>query len=622
MIRLVLTVHLEAPFEKKVFLFVILTLIFITASGLGAEPKNMISTSITPYGTIPLGSSEELFNLGTGAEATATFIPAFLRYFGLSAGTSFMLLPLESKINSVWTLAAGGPVFWFPLGNRFVIHAHGRAGYYYWSPTSWDAGGVNTGSFTLGGGAGASIRIANSFSVGLGISYNYYSKLYNGLDVYLSARLDFPPDAQGQPVPTFRRTVQPKPLAEKGRGVESLSVSLYPLFPVLYNYYDNNPIGQIAVKNLEPETFKNVQVSFFVERYMDNPMECGDSFTIEPDEIKELELFGLFTEDLMEITEGTKVSAKITLSYSLDDETYIKDFTSVLEFYNRNALMWDDDRKIASFVTAKDPEILEFARNAVSWMQTVKNPALDDNLQKGMAVYEAVKAYGIQYEIDPTTPFSEFSEQETAIDFLQFPRQTLQFTSGDCDDLTVLYTSLLEAVGVETAIITVPGHIYAAFALKLTQDEAQRTFGSSDELVFRNEKAWIPVEITMFQDTFEKAWQTGAKEWRENTLKDQSQFYPTREAWQYYQAVGFKEGAAEIQLPPREIVTNAVSDTINRYVEKEIYPQAAQIEAEMEQSDRKYKYLNKLAVLNLSNYTTKCIFYGNLSIMGGTHAEV
>ncbi len=113
-----------------------------------------------------------------------------------------------------------------------------------------------------------------------------------------------------------------------------------PLFPVLYKFYDKNPVGTIRVKNFE----------------------------------------------------------------------------------KKDSLMWDDDRKIASFVTAKDPEILGFAKNVMTWMQEVKNPAVDENLQKGMAIFEAVKSYGIRYEIDPATPFSELFGQKTSIDFLQFPR--------------------------------------------------------------------------------------------------------------------------------------------------------------------------------------------------------
>ena len=299
----------------------------------------------------------------------------------------------------------------------------------------------------------------------------------------------------------------------------------------------------------------------------------------------------------MEITEGTKATAKLTLSYMLGEKIFTDDFTEVIEFYNRNALMWDDDRKVASFITAKDPEILGFAKNVVSWMQKVKNPAMDENLQKGMILFEAVKTYGIQYQIDPTTPFSEFSKEKTTIDFLQFPRQTLQYTNGDCDDLSVLYTSLLEAVGVETAVITIPGHIYAAFALKQSSEEARRIFSKPDNLIFEGDKVWVPVEITMFQESFEMAWKTGAKEWRENKSRGQTGFYPTRESWQTYQAVGFREGSSGIQVPEREEVTTEFSRSLERYVEQEIYPKAARIHSLMDQSENKIRYLNRLAVL-------------------------
>ncbi|MFW6293995.1 MAG: hypothetical protein ACOC7V_16970, partial [Spirochaetota bacterium] len=68
------------------------------------------------------------------------------------------------------------------------------------------------------------------------------------------------------------------------------------------------------------------------------------------------------------------------------------------------------------------------------------------------------------------------SEDRGAVDFLQFPRQTLTYSSGDCDDLTALYIALLESVGVDTAFITVPGHIYAAFAVETSPEEARREF--------------------------------------------------------------------------------------------------------------------------------------------------
>ena len=78
------------------------------------------------------------------------------------------------------------------------------------------------------------------------------------------------------------------------------------------------------------------------------------------------------TEDLMKITEGTKASAKITMTYTMGGKSKTVNDTPVIEFYNRNALTWDDDRKVASFVTAKDPEIMGLAKNVTNWMQSIK----------------------------------------------------------------------------------------------------------------------------------------------------------------------------------------------------------------------------------------------------------
>lgn len=581
--------------NTKRFFALIALMILLSTAAFGQQ--HLLSTSALPYGTLPLGPSSELFKLGFGTEVSASFIPAFLKYFGLGLGGNFYLLPLESA-NSVWALGAGaGPVFRLPLGERFAVHAFGHIGYYYWGPAGWDTGGGNGGDLLFRGGAGGSFRIAGPFAVGLGVSYDYLGKLYNGLSLSLVARLDFPlTAAPPKPREVPAEKIKPQPL-EKGKGVELRDINLTHLFPVLYKYYDSNPVGTARIRNFEKKPAEDVKISFYVERYMDNPMESAVSFDLAAGEEKTINLLGLFTDDLMSITEGTKASAKITVSWVMDKKTQEKSYTPVVEVHNRNAMMWDDDKKIASFVTAKDPAVLTFSKNVMSWMQEEANTAVDENLQKGMALFEAIKSYGIRYQVDPVTPFAEFSEQTTAIDFIQFPRQTLEYTNGDCDDLSALYTAMLEAAGVESAVITIPGHIYAAFALKSAPEEARSAFGRPDELIFRDDKVWVPVEITLFQDSFEKAWSTGAKEWRENVAKDQSAIFPTRNSWQLYQAVGFAESSLTLSLPDRGKVTAAFKQSLTRHIEKEIYPQAAAIQANMAQSNAKHKLKNSLGVL-------------------------
>lgn len=582
---------------RSCLIFLIFILTFLMSQALFSEDKNLLSINAVPYGTVPLGSSADIFTFGFGIEASVSYIPASFKYFGVRMGGNLIMLPLATTDSIRVLSGAAGPAFMFPINEKITLSAYGTVGYYYFNTVGWDAADGTGGDLVFSGGSTGTFQLTDMWALGLGVSYDYYSSLYNGFGISLNVRMDFPLAVRERPVREQKtKEIVPQFLDEKGKGLELRDITLLPLFPVLYKYYDKNPVGTIRVKNFEKKKAEDIKIHFFVERYMDNPMEIGSSFSLESGEDKTVELFGLFTDDLMEITEGTKASAKITVSYTIGGKDKSVDYTPVLEIYNRNALMWDDDRKIASFVTAKDPEILGFAKNVMTWMQDVKNPAVDENLQKGMAIFEAIKSYGIRYEIDPATPFIEFSGQKTAIDFLQFPRQTLQYTNGDCDDLTSLYTALLEAVGVETAVITIPGHIYAAFALKSSPDEARRTFSRPDELVIMEDRAWVPVEITMFQESFEKAWQTGAKEWRENFSKEQSKLYPTRESWQTYQAVGFREGSG-IQLPDRGKVTTAFTKTLTRHVEREIYPQVAQIQSKMQQSSSDYKYKNRLAVL-------------------------
>ncbi|MDC7234691.1 MAG: hypothetical protein PQJ58_15775 [Spirochaetales bacterium] len=67
-------------------------------------------------------------------------------------------------------------------------------------------------------------------------------------------------------------------------------------------------------------------------------------------------------------------------------------------------------------------------------MQKLENPAVDENFQKGIALFEAVKSYSMKYEVDPATPFAALSTQTDTVDFIQFPRQTLVYTTGVIND--------------------------------------------------------------------------------------------------------------------------------------------------------------------------------------------
>jgi tetratricopeptide (TPR) repeat protein len=136
-----------------------------------------------------------------------------------------------------------------------------------------------------------------------------------------------------------------------------------------------------------------------------------------------------------------------------------------------------------------------------------------------------------------------------------------------------------------------------AFALKMSPDEARAAFSRPDELIFRGEKAWVPIEVTEREKNFLDAWQTGAKEWRENQSKNLAGFYPIREAWNTFEAVGLPGGSSPTPIPdPAQLLKDFKGD-VERHIQMEIYSKVAELQAAITKTQRSSKAVNALGVL-------------------------
>jgi hypothetical protein len=315
---------------------------------------------------------------------------------------------------------------------------------------------------------------------------------------------------------------------------------------------------------------EDITVSLLVKEYMVNPKTVQVAGTIAADAEKEIDLYGLFTNKLLEVSEGTVVSANITLEYAVGGKKAKQEYVQEVRVLNSHALTWDDNRKAAAFVSAKDPTVMKLARNVVTAVKAATGGVVNQNLALAMGLHEDLTLYGITYIADPISPYVEASKNIQTVDFLQFPQQTLELKTGDCDGLSVLYCALLESVGVETAFVTIPGHIYMALNLDMKPEDARRFFLKPDELIFQGEKSWLPIEVTQREGGFLKAWESGAKEWRENVSRQQAKLYPVREAWQQYAPVGFATTALPIVFPSEERLAKAFGDATAGFISREI----------------------------------------------------
>jgi tetratricopeptide (TPR) repeat protein len=493
---------------------------------------------------------------------------------------------------------AGGGVQ-LQLNPRFLIRAQAGAGYYYAVINRDGTSGANA---SLSAGLGLTYLINPSIDVGLGASYRNYLGLYHGVSISVGTLIHLTGREMRKERIDSTLPIRPELLigAKADRpdfGIDLDQLELDEVFPVFKNYYDDHALGRAVLINMEQTPISDIKLSFFARQYMDGPKECAVPVRLEPGESVAVELTSLFSDRILDITEGTKATAEVVLEYRHGGDLYRDARNVTVRLLDRNAMRWEDDRRAAAFVTAKDPKVLAFAKNAVGLVRGQGPQAIDATLLGAMAVFKALDLYGLSYVVDPKTPFVEFSKNRQAVDYLQFPRQTLEYRAGDCDDLSILYAALLESVGIETAFITVPGHIYTAFAISISPEEVERSYSSTADFIVRERKVWVPVEVTVRQEGFLRAWQEGARQWREAVAKNTAGFLPVHEAWKEYEPVGLPGGSGDVGLPPADQILAAFSQEADRLIEREIAPKVARLEAEINSTGGSPVAHNRLGIL-------------------------
>jgi tetratricopeptide (TPR) repeat protein len=570
---------------RNVKQWVLVTGLVCVAATITVAQDSGFSIDVEPTLYVPLRSSTDLFSIGGGADLTATIDFRAPAYAGGGIGYTFLPTPGTANLSLISAVASGGLRLGLTdfLALRFGLSAGAYVALYE------DLVAVNP---TLGARGALEVNLGDSFRIRAGAGYNYSvgsitlspfseTALAEGLTVQIGASFS-PGSSDG----ATRRS-----LLDIDRPV------FHDVFPVFYQYYNDSPIGTVTITNRERQSIRNVTVSFIAIEFMDEPKRSDLVIdTMEPGESLEVPILALFSSRVLTITERTSVASRIMVEYQAGEDRLVAERTETLRILNRNNMTWDDDAKAAAFVTANDPTVLRFARNITAAIRSEGQIAVNENLRTAMAIFQALNLYGVDYRVDPDSSYVELSEDSAALDYLQFPQQTLDYRLGDCDDLSILYSALLESVGIRTAFITIPGHIYMAFALDMDEEEAEQTFRRSEDLIFMDRETWIPVEITLVREDFLSAWDNGAKEWREN-VDEGADFIPVRTAWMTYPASGFASEAIPIAVPQTTEVLPVYTEVLGEFIDREIGPQVAELQSRIEATDGSPRLVNRLGTL-------------------------
>jgi TolB-like protein len=349
------------------------------------------------------------------------------------------------------------------------------------------------------------------------------------LDPPLYLKLSGKSSLEGYVAPVGRRApaeahAAASPSSGGSGGVHIDEVKLADLFPSRIGYYAQEPLGTITLRNDGARAENDVRVEISLGELSSGAQTIRAPAIPAGGRVDVPLKVVLEAKALLAVTQ--RRPARADLAVIVGDRR--EPFTEPVVLWDRNAVDWNAPDSVASFVTPHDPSVRAFAQDA-SKLESQLPPSLPRAVRTAAALFDAVVALGTRYARDPLSPYGEH-----AIDTVQFPRETLVRKAGDCDDLAVLYASLVQAMGQDARLVLTPGHIFVAVDAEVAAEHAER-LGGADRAILERGHAWVPVEVTKLEGGFAAAWQAGLAEvGRYKNDAKQLSFVDVQRAWRTY----------------------------------------------------------------------------------------
>jgi tetratricopeptide (TPR) repeat protein len=293
-----------------------------------------------------------------------------------------------------------------------------------------------------------------------------------------------------------------------GPAPKIVSTEIAALFPALLQLYRTKPAGKVVVRNTLTAPIRNVRVDLFIKKYMDFPSEGTTIARIDAGKEASLDIFALLNEATLEVQEDLPVQAQLTVHFSDAGGERTVELSRSLILYRRTAISWDDTGKLAAFITPNEDTVARMAFNLLG--SDAPEVPVSRTFASAARICDSLGALPLSYVKDPQSPIDTVLSATGSVDTVRFPRTTLTYRAGDCDDTTALLASLLEAVGIPTAIMTSPGHVFLAFDTGEPVGNAWLFTAPGFRTMQHGGTLWIPVESTILSDGFTASWKAAS----------------------------------------------------------------------------------------------------------------
>ncbi len=286
------------------------------------------------------------------------------------------------------------------------------------------------------------------------------------------------------------------------------------IYPALNDKYIDNPVATAKVVNL---TNERIDVKpFMVISGMSEEKLQSPIVSILPYDTSEVNYYAVISETYAGLNpEITYANFYLTtVNDDFDDE-----YQKALLVNGINA--WDGNVKNLKYFIQRDMDFsVKYSKSILakhkSEIDTIPN-AISNFYQAKLIFNSFIK--NLTYTSDP----------RASAEYVQYPNQTLELKGGDCDDLSVCYSSLLESIGIETALVDYKTnanlrHVNLMFNTKLLPQQASLISENDTKYFIRknesgDDEVWIPIETTSLSD-FESAWSLASDKFQSEAINN------------------------------------------------------------------------------------------------------
>ncbi len=408
------------------------------------------------------------------------------------------------------------------------------------------------------------------------------------------------PDMTGVPdrMDALRRDFASDGNGEAGTNPLSVEgVVLDNVFPSLLSTYRTRPVGTVTVVNRGQTPLTEVRAEIEVRRYSDFPTVTELAEPIPPGGRRELPLRLVLNTDVFEVEEDLPLQAHVRVFASDAGREYTRRSAGSLTLHRRTALTWIETERLASFITPNESNVSRFAFAATTAVDEESTNAFSRSFLRAARIIDALGLYGISYVEDPRTPISAILQRNDVVDTVRFPRATLLNRVGDCDDTSALLASLLEAVGIPTAIVTTPDHVLIAFDTGEPAANGWIYRSAGYPVVTHGDTVWLPVETTVLRRGFVGTIRAAAERIEAVGGVGAIDFIPTEVARARYPTIPVPPTQLNLTLPSAGSIAEQGDRTTAQLASHIYRPAVAAIESRAE-ANRSAALLSRLGTLH------------------------